>query len=231
MENKKGFTLIELLAVISILSILSLITSTDYNATPNKSFVSGQEVVLSSKTGEYYLIVSACDINDSCTKVTSARFYLDNSPPTLSISNPYSRDDQWYNIAEMKNDLSDNGKRDKFVLSIETSDSGGGVDAVYYTYNGSNTNVGTDPYRVWVRFDEKNLTKFKTLPFVDEMCRNVYKAGNCKIENTLIKIDITAPLFYLSGIGYKIGKEEFLNTKRDGKIWLDVPMTYDDFFL
>jgi len=67
-------------------STYKYIWSTTTSATPNTSFTSGRNVTLTSVTGEYYLIVKACDIVGNCTtKVSTNVFKISNSGPEITF--------------------------------------------------------------------------------------------------------------------------------------------------
>ncbi len=67
-------------------SSFKYIYSTDINAEPDNSFISGNSYTLENASGIYYLIASACDIAGNCVKEISNPFYVDNIIPTGELS-------------------------------------------------------------------------------------------------------------------------------------------------
>ncbi|MBQ8219417.1 MAG: InlB B-repeat-containing protein, partial [Bacilli bacterium] len=67
-------------------STFKYIWSTDANAEPNISFTSGEEITLENVTGIYYLIAKVCDVSGICVRKVSNEFYIDNTPPSGTVS-------------------------------------------------------------------------------------------------------------------------------------------------
>jgi len=172
-------------------SSLKYIFSKLSSETPTTSFTSGGTVNTPLDTGTYYLRATACDNAGNCTTATSKEFKLDNSAPTLSISNPYNYS-SWYNKAEK-----DAGKQ--YKLTLTATDVGSGVD--YYAHNDSTTGGS------YSKYSGCSGNTCVTSPWTKEMNQERVtlkvcdKVENCTTSITAIYLDVTPPVVNCNSSG------------------------------
>ena len=152
-------------------------------ATSGNIISSGDSYTFSRKTGIYYIYAYACDNLGNCTTERSDAFYLDNSYPSLTITNPYNGSN-WYNKASLDAEK-------EYTLTIDASDVGSGIDYYQYKYSGTNNS--------FVTISGCSGTTCETPEFTNEangetvyvkVCDN---AGLCTSSSTSIYIDVTPP--------------------------------------
>lgn len=135
-------------------STFKYIWSTSNSATPNTSFSNNATVTLSSKTGIYYLIVTACSTDGACTTKVSDPFYVDSTVPTGSVALSFDNNS---NMLKATVTASDSGSGIAgYGYLIQTSSScptTGYVSSSNSTYNFNITESAT--YYVCVKLSDK----------------------------------------------------------------------------
>ena len=100
------------------------IYSTDNTASPTLAFTSGNSYEKSDGTGDYYLIVKACDKAGNCTTKKSNVFKLDNSAPVITLGT---------------NGSSSYQKSVSSKITVTDNHSGGDTTTYKYIYSTDNT--------------------------------------------------------------------------------------------
>jgi len=109
---------------------LKYIWSTTTNATPNVSFVNGDEVTKDTDSGNYYIVAKACDNAGNCATVPSSVFKLDNEAPTITL-NP--------------NGNTTYAQSQSSIITVSDTKSGGNAETYKYIWSTSNSgdaNIG-----------------------------------------------------------------------------------------
>jgi len=101
------------------------IYSTSKTATPGTTFTSGSSYSKTGVTGNYYLIVKACDKVGNCTTKTSEVFKLDHTNPVITLGT--NGNSSYSKTASSKITVSDkhsggDTKTYKYIYSTSTSD-------------------------------------------------------------------------------------------------------------
>lgn len=104
-------------------SSFKYIWSSNTTATPDTPFTNKAIVNFknNNSTGTYYLIAKACDMNGTCTSLTSAPFYIDNTSPSGSVA------------------LSFDVNTNVLTASLTASDSGSGISNYGYLIQNSSS--------------------------------------------------------------------------------------------
>ena len=119
---------------------LLYIVSTDKNATPTISYVNNETIKMDNLTGDYYLIVKACDEIGNCTTIVSKVFYLDNEAPTVTYGT--NGNSAYSNTASSKITITDNNNLNNDTIKyIISTDRAAEPDKVLL--NGATINLGT----------------------------------------------------------------------------------------
>lgn len=104
-------------------SSFKYIWSSNTTATPDTPFTNKAIVNFknNNSTGTYYLIAKACDMNGTCTSLTSEPFYIDNTSPSGSVA------------------LSFDVNTNVLTASLTASDSGSGISNYGYLIQNSSS--------------------------------------------------------------------------------------------
>lgn len=112
----------------------------------------------------------ACDKAGNCTTYLNLQFIkVDTKPPTQPTVKVI-KDNKWLH------------KGYSFVLT--SIDKTSGIEHFEYTYNPNITNVGTDKYKEWIKYENSTSNTFTTPQFTNIKNKTIYfracdKAGNC----------------------------------------------------
>ena len=153
-------------------SSLKYIISNTTTATPDKTLLNGATITIDSVTGNYYIIVEACDGAGNCVTSKSGAYYVDNSAPTITYgTNGNSAYQKSVSTTVTANANTGEMNTIKYIVSTDKN----------ATPSTSLTNGGT------VTISGKTGTYYVVVEACD-------KAGNCKTQaSNAFYLDNSAP--------------------------------------
>jgi len=155
-------------------STLKYVFSTSSTVTPGASFTNGSTVRINAGTGNYYLIVKACDKLGNCTTEVSEPFKIDNIAPTITFGT--NGNSTWSKTASS---------------TISATDNNSGVDTNTLKYIFS-TNSSAIPSTSFTNGNTVTRTSLTGSYYL--VAKACDKAGNCTtIPSGIFKLDNIGP--------------------------------------
>lgn len=147
--------------------------STSINTTPSTSFTSGSSYSETKRTGDYYLIASACDKAGNCTTTNSNVFKLDNTGPTITFETDVNGG--WSQAVNAR-------------ITVTDEHSKGDTQTYKYIYS---TSIGETPNTSFTSGFVYPMLGTGEYYLIASACDN---AGNCTTTNSdVFKLDYTKP--------------------------------------